>query len=317
LGGEGRGTSEGRVRHRLGAKGRGRDHAPHTRRSRGAELDQAMFKRRDRMKHFVLTIAGSDSGGGAGIQADLRTFSALGVHGLCAVTAVTAQNSLGVSGVERISPKMVSRQIEAVMEDIGCGAAKTGMLFDAEIISQVAKEVGRFKIKSLVVDPVMVAKGGHQLLKRSAESALIKELLPLADIVTPNMDEAARLAGMGKIATPDQMREAARRIRRLGPKHVLVKGGHLRGEAVDVLFDGRRFLELKSHRIRTRHTHGTGCTLSAAIAAYLARGEKMESAVRKAKVYVLGAIGRAYRTGRGTGSLGHFRPTDKGTFRTG
>jgi hydroxymethylpyrimidine/phosphomethylpyrimidine kinase len=152
----------------------------------------------------------------------------------------------------------------------------------------------------------MVAKGGHGLLKGGAVAALVAELLPLAEIVTPNMDEAARLAGMERVATLDQMREAAARIHRLGPKHVLVKGGHLRGDAVDILFDGKGFSELRSGRIRTRHTHGTGCTLSAAMAAYLARGEGTEAAVRKSKEYVLGAIGRSYPTGRGIGSLDHF-----------
>jgi hydroxymethylpyrimidine/phosphomethylpyrimidine kinase len=257
------------------------------------------------MKYFALTIAGSDSGGGAGIQADLRTFASLGVHGLCAVTAVTAQNSQGVLGVERLSAGIVSAQIKAVMEDIGCGAAKTGMLFDAGMIRQVARDVKRFNIKPLVVDPVMVAKGGHPLLKRSAERALIRELLPLAAVVTPNMDEASRLAGM-PVRTIGEMREAARRIHSMGPSHVLVKGGHLGGAAADVLFDGRRFVELRSSRVRTRHTHGTGCTLSAAMAAYLARGRGIGEAVRGAKRYVTGAIGRSYRTGRGTGSLDHF-----------
>lgn len=258
------------------------------------------------MKYFALTIAGSDSGGGAGVQADLKTFAALGVHGLCAVTAVTAQNSLGVFGVQRISPRMVSAQIQAVMEDIGCGAAKTGMLFDPAIIRQVARDIRRFGIRPLVVDPVMVAKGGHPLLQPSAERALIRELLPLADIVTPNLDEAARLSGMRKIATPDQMREAARRIHSLGPKQVLVKGGHLEGDAVDLLFDGRGFRELSSIRINTEHTHGTGCTLSAAMAAFLAKGYGMEQAVRRAKSYLQGAIKKSYPTGAGHGSLDHF-----------
>lgn len=257
------------------------------------------------MKNFVLTIAGSDSGGGAGIQADLRTFAAFGVHGLCAVTAVTAQNSRGVSGVERVSPRMVSSQIRAVMEDIGCRAAKTGMLFDAAMIRRVAREIRRWKIDPLVVDPVMVAKGGHPLLKRSAEKALIEELLPLASLVTPNMDEAARLSGI-RVSGLADMREAARLIHGLGPSWVLVKGGHLEGGAVDVLYDGRRHVELGSKRIRTPHTHGTGCTLSAAVAALLARGYDMEAAVRLGKQYVAGAIARAYPTGSGHGSLDHF-----------
>ena len=254
---------------------------------------------------IVLTIAGSDSGGGAGVQADLRTFAALGVHGACAITAVTAQNSLGVIGTEPVSPGMVSRQIKAVMEDMGCKAAKTGMLYDTAIIITVARAIRRYGIRPLVVDPVMVAKGGHPLMKPSAERALIEELLPLATIVTPNMDEAARLAGMGRVETLEQMREAARRIGRLGPGHVLVKGGHLRGDAIDVLYDGRTLTEMRAPRLRTKHTHGTGCTLSAAIAAHLAKGDSVETAVRKSKRYLQGAIGRAYSTGKGTGSLGH------------
>ncbi len=259
-------------------------------------------------RYFALTIAGSDSGGGAGIQADLKTFAALGVHGLCAVTAITAQNSLGVFGVFRIPPEMVSAQIRAVMEDIGCGAAKTGMLFDSGIIRRVARDIGKLGIRPLVVDPVMVAKGGHPLLKHSAERALIGELLPLATVVTPNMDEASRLAGM-KVVDLDDMKEAAARIQRLGPRWVLVKGGHLKGGAVDVLYNGKRFWELQGKRIVTQHTHGTGCTLSAAIAAFLARGLGVEQAARQAKRYVAGAIARSYRTGRGHGSLGHLLVT--------
>lgn len=256
-------------------------------------------------KIFVLTIAGSDSGGGAGIQADLKTFAALGVHGLCAVTAVTAQNSLGVAAVQALAPQMVSAQIRAVMEDIGCRAAKTGMLFDAAIIRQVAQAVIRYRIKPLVVDPVMVAKGGHRLLQPKAERALIERLLPLADIVTPNVEEAARISRMGALHTLEDMEEAARRIASLGPRAVLVKGGHLPGPAVDVFYDGRRFTRLRARRLDSPHTHGTGCTLSAAIAAYLARGLRMEQAVFQAKNYVLGAIKNSYATGRGHGSLAH------------
>lgn len=257
------------------------------------------------MKHFALTIAGSDSGGGAGIQADLKTFAAFGVHGLCAVTAVTAQNSRGVERVQRIEPGMVSAQIGAVMRDMGCGAAKTGMLFDQGIISRVARDIRKFNIGPLVVDPVMVAKGGHRLLRTTAERALIDKLLPLAAVVTPNMDEASRLAGM-PVRSLEDMREAARRIHDMGPSWVLVKGGHLKGPATDMLYDGRRFTILRSPRIRTKHTHGTGCTLSAAVAALLARGASVEAAVRRAKRYVLGAILRSYPTGAGHGSLGHF-----------
>ncbi len=256
------------------------------------------------MKYFALTVAGSDSGGGAGIQADLKTFAALGVHGLCALTAVTAQNSRGVEGVLRIQPKMVSAQIKAVMEDMGCGAAKTGMLFDAAIIHQVARDVRRYGIKPLVVDPVMVAKGGHRLLRESAEKALRTELLPLAAIVTPNMEEAARLAGL-EVGAIGEMKEAAKRIYDLGPRAVLVKGGHLNAGAVDVFYDGRKFLELAAPRSKTTNTHGTGCTLSAAIAAHLALGSDLEEAVRRGKDYVSRAIRNSYPTGRGHGSLDH------------
>jgi hydroxymethylpyrimidine/phosphomethylpyrimidine kinase len=260
------------------------------------------------MRYFALTIAGSDSGGGAGIQADLKTFAALGVHGLCALTAVTAQNSLGVTAVQPLPPKMISAQIEAVMEDIGCQAAKTGMLFNAAVIKRVARDLKNYRLQKLVVDPVMTAKGGQRLLLPSAERALIEELLPLAWLVTPNLDEAWQLAGMARISNLEEMEEAARRIWRLGPKAVLVKGGHLKGAAIDLFYDGQGAVRISAPRRRTSHTHGTGCTLSAAVTAYLARGLKLREAVVRAKAYLLGAIDNSYATGGGHGCLDHMWP---------
>jgi hydroxymethylpyrimidine/phosphomethylpyrimidine kinase len=252
----------------------------------------------------ALTIAGSDSGGGAGIQADLKTFAALGVYGSSAITAVTAQNTLGVRMAEELSVPLIEAQIDAVMEDIGADAAKTGMLSSSAIIEAVAGRVRKWKLR-LVVDPVMRAKGGDPLLQPEAVHTLRTVLLPLALVVTPNLPEAEVLVGK-PINTLEEMHEAARAIHEQGPRYVVVKGGHRGTEPVDVYFDGERCVELSAQRIETPHTHGTGCTFSSAITAFLARGETVEMAVRYAKLYITEAIRHAPGIGHGHGPVDHF-----------
>jgi hydroxymethylpyrimidine/phosphomethylpyrimidine kinase len=254
----------------------------------------------------ALTIAGSDSGGGAGIQADLKTFGALGVYGTSAITAVTAQNTLGVSRIQEIAPEVVAAQIEAVAEDIGIDAAKTGMLASAPIIEAVAETLSRRLVPNLVVDPVMIAKSGTRLLREDALAVLKRRLLPLATIATPNIPEAEVLSG-GRIQDAEGMRDAARAIHALGARLVVIKGGHAVGpHVVDLYYDGREFQELKGDRIETRNTHGTGCTFSAAIAAYLAHGLPPLEAVSRAKEYLAGALRSAPDIGQGAGPLDHF-----------
>jgi hydroxymethylpyrimidine/phosphomethylpyrimidine kinase len=255
----------------------------------------------------ALTIAGSDSGGGAGIQADLKTFSAFRVFGMSVITAVTAQNSLGVQGVENLPAAFVARQLRSVLEDFGTDAAKCGMLSTAPIIEAVADELGQRRVEKLVVDPVMVAKSGDRLLQPEARVALADRILPLALVVTPNLPEAEVLAGM-QVAEPDDMEEAARRIHGMGPRYVLVKGGHLKGDATDLLWNGREFTRFTAPRIDSANTHGTGCTFSAAIAAGLARGQALGDAIRSAKAYVTRAIREGFAAGRGVGQLRHFIP---------
>ena len=253
----------------------------------------------------ALTIAGSDSGGGAGIQADLKTFQALGVHGMSAVTAITAQNTVGVRGVQEVAPDLVAAQIDAVLEDIGVDGAKSGMLASAPIIRAVAERVRHWDLGPvLVVDPVMVAKSGDRLLREDAVQALVTELLPLAAVVTPNLPEAEVLVG-GPIVSDDDMRAAVRAIVALGPRSVVLKGGHRSGDATDLFFDGTRELSLPARRIETRSTHGTGCTFSAAIAARLARGDALEDAVRAAKAYLTAALAHATPLGSGHGPVAH------------
>lgn len=255
----------------------------------------------------ALTIAGSDSGGGAGIQADLKTFSAFRVFGMSVITAVTAQNSLGVQGVENLPPAFVARQLRSVLEDFGADAAKCGMLSTAPIIEAVAAELTERRIEKLVVDPVMVAKSGDRLLQPDAGAALADRILPLALVVTPNLPEAEVLAGM-RVAEPEDMEEAARRIHLMGPRFVLVKGGHLKGDATDLLWNGREFTRFTGPRLDSPNTHGTGCTFSAAIAAGLARGQALGDAIRSAKAYVTRAIREGFQAGRGVGQLRHFIP---------
>ncbi|RAQ98179.1 bifunctional hydroxymethylpyrimidine kinase/phosphomethylpyrimidine kinase [Thermogemmatispora tikiterensis] len=252
----------------------------------------------------ALTIAGSDSSAGAGIQADLKTFAALEVYGLSAITAITAQNTLGVRAAFELPPELVEAQIDAVLEDIGADAAKTGMLATAPIIEAVARSVARWKLR-LVVDPVMAAKSGDPLLRPEAVAALRGVLLPLAEVVTPNLPEAEMLTGR-HIETLEEMREAARAIHDRGARHVVVKGGHRLDAPIDVYFDGTGFSELRAERIETRHTHGTGCTFSAAIAAFLAHGLSVAEAVAEAKRYVTEAIRHAPGLGHGHGPTEHF-----------
>jgi len=253
----------------------------------------------------ALTIAGSDSGGGAGIQADLKTFSAYRVFGLSVITAVTAQNSVGVQGVENLAPAFVARQLRSVLEDFGVDAAKCGMLSVAPIIEAAAGVLAEHPIDKLVVDPVMVAKSGDSLLQPDAVEALIRHILPLALVVTPNLPEAEVLSGM-TVANREEMEEAARRIGKLGARHVLVKGGHLKGDAVDILWNGREVTAFQVPRVESSNTHGTGCTFSAAIAAGLAKGRPLGEAVREAKAYVTKAIRDGFALGRGVGQLRHF-----------
>ena len=252
----------------------------------------------------ALTIAGSDSGGGAGIQADLKTFFALGCHGMSAIAALTAQNTQGVAGVHEVPPDFVVAQIDAVAEDIGVDAAKTGMLASAAIVEEVADAVARHGIARLVVDPVFVSKSRHQLLADEAVGALKNRLFPLAEIVTPNLHEAGKLLGRDVESLSD-MREAARAVVDCGARAVVVKGGHLGDEdrAVDLFFDGGSFEELEGPRYDTRDTHGTGCALAAAITAYLARGEDTFSAAKAGKDFVSGAIERGIRIGKGYGPV--------------
>lgn len=253
----------------------------------------------------VLTIAGSDSGGGAGIQADLKTFEAFGAFGMSAVTAVTAQNTLGVGGVQVIDPSLVEKQIRMVVEDIGVDAVKTGMLATPEIIHVVADLARTLRFPHLVVDPVMRAKGGDPLLDPEAEGVLIAELLPVAEVVTPNIPEAERLVGFPIRNLEDQIR-AARELRQRGPRCVVVKGGHRGGDTVvDVVALDKEVRFLRHPRIPTKNTHGTGCTFASAIAAGLARGFSLWVAVFRARAYVQKAIEHALPLGRGHGPLRH------------
>lgn len=258
----------------------------------------------------ALTIAGSDSGGGAGIQADLRTFAFHRVHGTSAITCVTAQNTLGVTRVDAMASEAVIAQMQAVIADIGVQSAKTGMLLNQEIISAVAAQVTALGIKNLVVDPVMVSRTGAQLIDDDAVKSLRYELLPQAAIVTPNRYEAQILSSL-TINTLDEMRAAAEVIQRnSGVKAVLVKGGGMGGNlrGVDVWFDGERFATLTTQQVETKNTHGTGCTLSAAIAANLALGMEMWPAVQQAKEYVTTALTYSLDIGKGQGPVGHFFP---------
>lgn len=250
----------------------------------------------------ALTIAGSDSGGGAGIQADLKTFAALGVHGTSAVTAITAQNTVDVTDILELPVALIRAQIIAVVDDIGVDAAKTGMLSSADIIDAVSDAIRVARIEKLVVDPVMVAKGGARLLRADAVNALRARLLPLAAVVTPNMPEAAVLLDR-HVETLEERRRAARDLVAMGARAAVVKGGHAEGDVTDVFFDGSRLVELEGERIQTANTHGSGCVFSAAIAARLALGAEPLEAVRAAKDFISRAVAAAIEIGHGHGPV--------------
>ncbi len=254
----------------------------------------------------ALTIAGSDSGAGAGIQADLKTFAAHGVYGICAITAVTAQNTRGVVCWQALEADLVTAQIEAVVSDIGADAVKIGMLANAAIAEAVAASIRALDLPQVVVDPVMIAKGGDRLLAEEAIATMRSELLPLAHVVTPNIPEAEALTGLS-IRSLDDMRQAALRILALGPRVVVVKGGHAGGpESIDVCATATGSFDIRAPRIDTRHTHGTGCTLSSAIAANLALGLADREAIARARDYLDGAMRHAPGLGAGHGPLNHF-----------
>lgn len=250
----------------------------------------------------VLTIAGSDSGGGAGLQADLKTIALLGGYGMSVVTAVTAQNTQGIISLIDVAPELVDDQMEAVLSDLGVDSLKTGMLVNSKIIGVITQKIRKYRIKQVVVDPVMAAKDGTRLLQPEAEESLLKELLPLAQVFTPNLWESEIITGK-RIKKVGEMKEAARKIWKMGTKNVLIKGGHLEGEAVDIFFDGHKFYEFSAERISTPHTHGAGCTLSAAIACGLAQGTAPLEAVRKAKEWITTAIKFALPLGKGHGPV--------------
>lgn len=253
----------------------------------------------------VLTIAGSDSCGGAGIQADLKTFSAQGTYGMSVITAVTVQNTQGVFGCQDIDPEIIKGQIDAIFTDIEVSAVKIGMVSRIETIHAIAEKLEQYQPRNIVLDPVMISKSGFDLMQPEAKDTLIRRLLPLAYLITPNLPEAEVITGR-KIETLAEMEEAAKAIYAMGPKNVLIKGGHLEGEATDLLYDGKQLLTLQSERIHTKNTHGTGCTLSSCIAANLARGKSVEEAVRIAKDYITIAIAHALDIGKGVGPTNHF-----------
>ena len=264
------------------------------------------------MTRTALTIAGSDSGGGAGIQADLKTFSALGVYGMSVITALTAQNTKAVTGIFPVEPAFIAQQIDAVFDDIPVHAVKLGMLGGPEVIRTVAERLRHWKPRWIVLDPVMVAKSGDKLLPDDAIQALEEELLPLASIITPNLPEAAVLLGEAPVTEQRQMPAVAARLQGLGVANVLLKGGHLAdGDSADLLMHGGELLWQRGRRIATKNTHGTGCTLSAAIAAFLAQGLPLPDAVGRAKAYITGAIEAADRLaiGHGHGPVHHFFQT--------
>ena len=260
------------------------------------------------MKNYrvpTLTIAGSDSSGGAGVQADLKTFSAIGTYGMSVITAVTAQNTEGVFAVEELSGEIIKSQIKAVFDDIEPAAVKIGMVSSPEIIVDIVNTIKKYNPSFLVVDPVMISKSGYSLLKPEAKENLIKYLIPMAYLVTPNVPEAEEITGM-KINNLDDMREVGKRILELGPKYVLMKGGHLEGDAVDVLIGNDTFEIYKQERLDRKNTHGTGCTLSSAITSHLALGYDIVEAVKLSKEYITEAIRHSFDIGKGVGPVNHF-----------
>lgn len=265
------------------------------------------------MKNYkipTLTIAGSDSSGGAGVQADLKAFSAIGTYGMSVITAITAQNTQGVFDVEELSQNIIKKQIEVVFDDIRPKATKIGMVSSPEIILEIANTLKKYKPENLVVDPVMISKSGYSLLRKEAKENLIKHLIPMAYIITPNVPEAEEITGM-KINTLDDMIKAGKMILEMGPKHVLMKGGHLEGDAIDILM-GRDIYEVyESKRLDRKNTHGTGCTISSAIASHLALGYEIKEAVALSKTYITEAIKNSFDIGQGVGPVHHFYKFEK------
>ncbi|KUO65791.1 MAG: hydroxymethylpyrimidine/phosphomethylpyrimidine kinase [Gracilibacter sp. BRH_c7a] len=253
----------------------------------------------------VLTIAGSDSCGGAGIQADLKTFAAHGVYGMSVITAVTAQNTRRVFAVQDISPEIIAKQIDVIFEDIEVDALKIGMVSVTQTINTIGQKLREHKAKNIVLDPLMISKSGYTLLQDDAREALVKGLFPLASVVTPNIPEAEAITGKA-IKNLQNMKEAAKMISSLGTSYVLIKGGHLEADAIDILFDGQIFYEYKATRVNTKHTHGTGCTLSSAIASNLAKGLEITQAVELSKKYITTAIKHSFSLGKGVGPTHHF-----------
>lgn len=257
------------------------------------------------MLKTVLTIAGSDSSGGAGIQADLKTFSALGAFGMSVITAITAQNTCGVTAIREMDNEIIRAQIDAVYQDIHVDAVKIGMLSSSAIIHEVAEGLARYSVKNIVLDTVMISKSGSYLLKEEAVATLIKELIPKAKVVTPNLHEATALVGF-TVNDRKTMEKAAHVIKEMGAEYVIIKGGHLAGDACDMLYDGKQTELFLNERIHTIHTHGTGCTYSSAVAVGLAKGLSVEDAVAMAKRYITMAITHSFKLGKGVGPTHHF-----------
>jgi len=253
----------------------------------------------------VLTIAGSDPSGGAGIQADIKTMSAHGVYAMSVIVSIVAENTMRVIDIEDVSLKMIAEQIDSIYEDIGTDAVKIGMLSNSDIMSTVADKLLEYKPNNIVLDPVMYAKGGNALMQENSINTLIEKLIPLCDLITPNIPEAEKISQM-KISSLGDMREASEKILNLGCKAVLLKGGHYIGDAIDVLYDGNTFTEYKTEKIDTKNTHGTGCTLSSSIASNLALGHSLEEAVSLSKEYITEAIKRDIHIGKGNGPVNHF-----------
>ena len=274
-----------------------------------AHKEECMIKK-------ALTIAGSDCSGGAGIQADLKTFAAHGVYGMSVITSVVAENTVRVLSTQDIAPELIERQIDAVFEDIGADAVKIGMLPKSASMEAVARKLKQYKPRNVVIDPVMVSTSGTPLMRQDAMQALIQRILPLADLLTPNIPEAEIMTGI-QISTPADMEDAAKRIASLGPAAVLLKGGHAAGDADDVLYDGKQFLHFHAERIQTKNTHGTGCTYSSAIGASLALGLPLADAVARAKEYVTTAIRHALELGSGHGPTHHFYNLYRSGLRKG
>lgn len=254
----------------------------------------------------VLTIAGSDSSGGAGIQADIKSMSANGVFAMSVITAITAQNTMGVFKIEDVSPEMIKSQIEVIFEDIEVSAIKIGMVSKIESIKAISESLRNIKdLPSVVLDPVMISTSGFKLLSEDAKEMLIKELFPLAEVITPNLPEAEEIL-MRKIRTLKEMEEAAKDLLKFGAKSILIKGGHLENDATDLLYDGKEFTYFRQKKILSNNTHGTGCTLSSAIAANIAKGKSMTESVRLGKEYITGAIKNGFNIGHGAGPTNHF-----------